>query len=165
MLQHSFAPCSSSRLRAGGVRMLPYLNAMVLKCGETLQAAPRRRPLAIAHLFFLPPRVTFQINEIVCVVASTGLVRAAHACLCTSHERPSSTAALLLPLFFPPLVMVLPSGARTSVLAFRSAPWATRNSIAATWPFAAALWKAELHFYEGARTQHGRCSKHETSAA
>ena len=47
-------------LRAGGVGMLPYLMAMVLKCDETLQAALRRRPLAIARLTSSAPRVTFQ---------------------------------------------------------------------------------------------------------
>ena len=58
------------------------------------------------------------------------------------------------------------SGARTPSLAFGSAPWARRNSIAATSPFSAAKWKAVLRFCEGARkgTRHGRCSEHETRA-
>ena len=37
-------------LRAGGVGMVPLLNAVVLKCDETWQAAPRQRSLAIARL-------------------------------------------------------------------------------------------------------------------
>jgi len=78
-----------------------------------------------------------KFNVIVCVVASAGLVRAAHACLCTSHDRPLCSAAPFLPLSFPPAIK-LPSGARTGPVVFRSAPWARRNSIAATWPFSAA---------------------------
>ena len=50
----------SAGLRAGGVGMLPYLNAMVLKCDKNLQAASRQHPLAIARLTSSAPRVTFQ---------------------------------------------------------------------------------------------------------
>ena len=49
------------------------------------------------------PGSLFKIHVIACVVASAGLVRAAHACLCTSHDRPSCSAAPLLPLSSPPL--------------------------------------------------------------
>ena len=60
----------------------------------------------------------------------------------------------------------LPSGARTSSMAFGSAPWASRSSIAATWPFFAAKWKAVVRNCEGARkgTRHSGCSEHETRA-
>ena len=47
-------------------------------------------------------------------------------------------------------------------LAFRSAPLAARNFIAATWPFAAAKWRAVLPYCEG--TRNGRKSEHETCA-
>ena len=44
------------------------------------------------------PGSLFKFHVIACVVASAGLVRAAHACLCTSHDRPSCSAAPFLPL-------------------------------------------------------------------
>jgi len=52
----------------------------------------------------------------------------------------------------------------TLVAAFGSAPWARRSSIASTWPFSAAKWKAVLPICEGARkgTRHERCGEHET---
>jgi len=60
MLQTPLPRAQPAGLSAGGVGKLPYLNAMVLKCAQTLQAAPRRRPLAIARLRCMAPRVTFQ---------------------------------------------------------------------------------------------------------
>jgi len=84
------------------------------------------------------PGSLFKFHVIACVMASAGLVRAAHACLCTSHDRPTCSAAPLTPSlpFFSS--QKASSGARTQSLAFGSAPWARRNSIAATWPLYAA---------------------------
>ena len=79
-----------------------------------------------------------------------------------AHDRPSCSAAPLLPLSFPPSHQAS-SGARTQSLAFGSAPWARRSSITATRPFFAAKWKAVLPPHcEGARN--GRTIEHETCA-
>jgi len=78
----------------------------------------------------------FKFNVIVCVVARAGLVRVAHACLC-------SWQALVQRCTLKPSLPSFPShkassGARTQSLTFGSAPWARRSSIAATWPFITA---------------------------
>ena len=71
----------------------------------------------------------------------------------------------LTPSLLPPQTLSF-SGARTLTSAFGSAPWARRSSIAATWPFFAAKWKAVQPRCEGARkgARHGRCGEHETRA-
>ena len=51
-------------------------------------------------------------------------------------------------------------------LAFGSAPWARRSSIAATWPLSATKWKAVMPRCEGTRKgmRHGRCGEQHTRA-
>ena len=138
-------------------------------CSNAMKLCKQHRAGTLSRSLGSPPvrrGSLFKINVILCVVASAGLVRAAHARLRTSHDRPSCSAAPLLPLSFPPSHKAS-SGARTSSAASGSAPWARRSSIAATWPFTAAQWKAVMPFCEGARkgTRHGRCSEHEIRAA
>jgi len=81
-------------------------------------------------------------------------------CLCTSHDRPSCSAAPFLPLSFPP-VKKLASDARTPSLAFRSTPWARRRFIAATLFFITAKRRVSPSC-EG--TWNRRKSEHETCA-
>ena len=138
---------------------------MVLKCAQTWQAAPRRRPLAIAQLTFRSSRATFQV---LCDCMRRGERRAYAGGSCVPVHLAKQAlvwCCTLTPSLLPPQTLSF-SGARTLTSAFGSAPWARRSSIAATWPVFAAQCKAVQPRCEGARkgTRHERYGEHETRA-
>ena len=73
-------------------------------CSNALKLCKQHRAGALSRWLNSPPgrpRLLFKFHVIVCDVESAGLVRAARAYLCTSRDRPSCSAAPLLPLSLP----------------------------------------------------------------